>query len=402
MSKLLTESDSDYLTFLKEPLILVLLGLILMNFLNVAIYFCFLLIPIAFLLTRKSINLMDYGIIIICSFSFLYPVFLLINAVNVGSWGQIFGYFIFPPIFYFLGKYLVSKYPSVTTIYFLLFFMCFFLSILPFLANIRSAFMIGFMTERNLRLFWMPEEEAKSATIIGSYFAINMALLPLLFAPKVSNDEKKLALFSILLFAMAIFSILNMSNRAGLFISVISLIAFIFIPQKERFKHSLAVILFLIALVILFSIDAWGVRSFFENSRLLYRLSQTSLHEEGSRVIIWGNAINAIVEHPFGLPPNLRYNIGAEYAHNLWLDVGLRAGILPTIPLLIFTISLLVSIVKIVFSSKYGTFLRVLIAGAGIAFYITFFLEPIMEGFFVMFLLYCFYFGIVVGIKEYI
>jgi O-antigen ligase len=130
-------------------------------------------------------------------------------------------------------------------------------------------------------------------------------------------------------------------------------------------------------------------------------LSQTNINEE-SRISIWVNAVKIIFEHPFGIPPDFRVNLGAEYAHNLWLDVGIRAGILPLIPLLIFTISLLGSIVRLIFTSKYSTFLRVLITMVGVAFYITFSLEPVMEGIFIVFLVYCFFFGIVNGILKYI
>jgi O-antigen ligase len=257
------------------------------------------------------------------------------------------------------------------------------------------------MQERNVRLFWTPKEEVTSATIIGGYFAVNLALLPILFAQKVSKEEKRLALFSIFLFAIAIFSILNMSNRTGLLIIVGSMVAFIFIPQKNRFRYSIAFVLFLIALVIIYLINTWGIRSWFENTLFFHRISQTSIYEEGSRFITWGKASRAIFEHPFGIPPNFRFNLGSNFAHNLWLDVGLKTGILPLIPLLIFTISLLFSMVKVVLNRKYLIFLRVLIAVTGIAFYVTFFLEPVMEGFFIMFLLYCFYFGIVEGVMEF-
>jgi len=57
---------------------------------------------------------------------------------------------------------------------------------------------------------------------------------------------------------------------------------------------------------------------------------------------------------------------------------------------------------KVVFNKNNEEFLRFLIAGFGVAFYATFFLEPIMEGFYIMFFIYCFYFGIVVGIREYL
>lgn len=402
MTKFSPESSSNYLTLQKEPFILATLGLILINFLDVAIYFCFLYIPLVFYLIRKNENLSDFNLYMILLFSFLYPLFLLINGIFVESVAVTFGYFIFPAIFYFLGKYLIYKYPNTTTIYFLVFFICFFFSVLPFLANLSSVYKDGFMQERNIHLFWTAKNQVQAATSIGSYFAINMALLPLIFSPKSGKTEKWLTAVAILLFAIALFSILNMSNRSGLLITVVSLVAFLFIPQKNRLQNSLAVIVFLIILSLLYIFDVGNIRTFFETSRIFSRISGTNINEEQSRFIIWGNALKAISGHIFGIPPNFRFHLGANYAHNLWLDVTLRAGILPLIPLLIFSVTLFVSIVRLAFNSKYETFLRVLITCVGIGFFTTFFLEPIMEGFFIMFLLFCFFFGITEGMKLYI
>jgi hypothetical protein len=108
MNKLLTESNSDYLTFRKEPFILVILGLIMLNLFNVHIYYCYLFIPIVVLIFKRDIHLMSYSFISICTFSILYFVFLLINQVTLESWTLILGYCIFPPIFYFIGKYTIG------------------------------------------------------------------------------------------------------------------------------------------------------------------------------------------------------------------------------------------------------------------------------------------------------
>ncbi|MCX6185827.1 MAG: hypothetical protein NTU43_02370, partial [Bacteroidetes bacterium] len=85
----------------------------------------------------------------------------------------------------------------------------------------------------------------------------------------------------------------------------------------------------------------------------------------------------------------------AEYAHNLWLDVALKAGYYPLLILLIITIKYLITLGKILVMKLYTPFFRILLVGITVAFYSTFMVEPIMDGYFTMFCLYCFFFGFI-------
>jgi hypothetical protein len=384
------------ISFRKEIVLFIILVLILLNFLNFAIYFCYLVIPLFIIIFRKNKNILDKNVFLILCFSIIYPLFLLLNRVPV-SGSTLIGYFIFPPTFYFLGKYIVYKYPNNITIYFMFFFICFFFSILPFLANVRSVMEIGFMKDRNLSLLWSKDGETLAATGIGGYFALNMAFLPILFINKVTRTQKYLAALSLILLSMGMFSTLNMSNRAGLLISALSVILFIFMP-KNQLKSIFIIIIFTSLVIWIYSINAFNFRSWFEFSYYHERISNSGFNENGSRLVIWRNNLADLFKYPLG---NFRLGEGNDYAHNLWLDVGLRTGFIPLIPLIIFSFSAAILIVKISFNRKYDLFLRLLVIGFGISFYLTFLIEPILEGFFILFLLYCLYFGMVYGIKKY-
>ena len=391
-------NDPGSITLRKEPVFLVILALVLMNILNVAIYFCYLLIPLFVLISRKKIKLSDHNLIFILLFSVLYSIIIIIYNIPVGI-ALLIGYLLFPAIFYYLGKYFVGKYPTLSTVYFLFFFISLTFSILPFLANLRSILINGFMQERNLTLFWMENTQLAAATGIGSYFAINMAMLPLIFINKESTAEKKLLLFSVILFVIGVISILNMSNRTGLFIMILSTFFLMFIPKKNNAKFFLIIGLFFALLVFLYTTDAFHFRSWFEFSTYFERIKNTSLQEEDSRFLIWKSNFLKLLNNPFGY---INPDSATIYAHNLWLDVGRVTGIIPVFPLLLFTLSAIVSISKLVFNPQYEVFLRVLVAGFGIAFFATFFLEPVIEGMFILFLLFCFYFGTLVGIRKYV
>lgn len=400
MRKLLTEIDNNAVRFRDEPFLFIVLAAVLMNLFGYAIYFCYLLVPVFFVIFYNNRQLIDQNLIFIFLFSIFYTIILFINKFDVQSKTITVGYLIFPSLFYFIGKYLVSKYNSILTIYFVILGICLFFSVLPFLANVRSVIENGFMQDRNIRMFWMDEGQVRAATGVGSYFAINLALLPLIFVPKRTATEKKLAIFLIVLFGIAFFSILNMSNRTGLGITIFSLLALILVPNRNQTKIIFSVILFIFIIIILYISDAWGIRLWFENSVFFARLNNTDINEQGSRFLIWKYAFITLSNNLYGYTYDFRSIIGAGYAHNLWLDVGLKTGIIPLFLLLIFTLSAGINIIKIVFNNKYDIFLRVLICGLGIGFYLTFFVEPIIEGMLIMFFVFCLCFGMLTALRK--
>ncbi len=388
------------LSLVEKPLLLAVMALILTNFIGYGTYWCFLLIPFFIFNLYSNISLLDKHFISILIFSIIYTVFLIINNTAPPSNALLLTYLFSPSIFYFYGKYVIRKYPSNSTIYFVFFYICLLFSILPFLSNVRSVMQNGFMTVRSINLFWMSQQHAANATNIGSNFALNLSLLPLLFINR-SKTKRLYTFISLFLLVIAVFSILNMMNRTGLGIMVLALFSYFFY-SGDRIKSVLWISLFTLFLIFLYSFDILNFRTWFEYSGYYNRLANTGVYEQGSRFIIWKESLRSFLSYPFGVTyHNVSYMIGASYAHNLWLDVGLKTGFISLIPSLILTVSGLFSIAKITFNSNNEELVRALTAGFGIAFYVTFFVEPIMEGYSIFFFIYCFYLGILGGIREY-
>jgi len=258
----------------------------------------------------------------------------------------------------------------------------------------------GFMTVRSINLIWMDQQQGANATNIGSNFALNLSLLPFLFTER-SGRNRFYNWTSIFLVVIAAFSILNMLNRTGLGIMVLSAFFYIFY-SGNKVKSTIIVSVLVLLIALFYSFDIMGFRTWFLYSSYYDRISQTGVNEQGSRFIIWKEALNSFLKYPLGVTYyNVKYMIGASYAHNFWLDVGLKAGFIPLIPLLVVTVSGLYSISKVIFNKKNEENLRVIIAGFAVAFYVTFFVEPIMEGYSVFFFFYCFYLGVLGSVKEY-
>lgn len=370
--------------------------MILLNISGQSIYWCYLTLPIFLFVIYYNTDILDKNFLLTLAFSLLYPLSIFFNNDIPNSYTIFIGYFVFPPTFYFLGQYLIKKYPSAQTVYFLIFFVCFFLCLIPFLSNVYSVIENGFMSIRTIKLLWNKENAVLNATNLGSYFAINLTLLPLIFSRKKSATEKKYSFLALFLVIISLFSIINMLNRTGLVIFLCSLLVYIILSEK---RTNALIVLFILTgiFLILYTFNIEGFRTWFEFSNYYERLTETGIHNE-PRLRLWQEAIRVIFIRPFGNNSIM----GGNFAHNLWLDVGIKAGLIPMVALLVLTLSVLFDIIQIINNKNNAEFLRLLIAGCGIAFYITFFLEPIIAGYLILFFLYCFICGIITGYKKHV
>jgi hypothetical protein len=385
----------QYILWRDNPVLMSILGLILLNFMGYDIYWCYLLIPIFLVFVNDRDELAERNFMGFSLFSVLYFTFLHVNNIDV-SFSLLFGYLFFPPVFYFIGKLLIKRHPDNISVFNLLIFICLFFSFFPFLANLRSIAENGFMTVREIKTFWNYEGDPLNVTNIGVYFAFNLTLLPVCFMRK-DLFPRIINLLIIALFFTGLFSIINMSNRTGLLIVVVSLFSSVFVANnKRKFLLIISVILGLVGILMYFNL--FNTRTWIEYSLYFERISNTSVYEEGSRFVLWKNAIGGLLAYPLG---NSDYEIGSQYAHNMWLDVGRRAGIFPVIPLIFISLLTAINLIKASLVKSIQENVRYLLVGFGIAFYLTFFLEPILEGSYIFFFLFCFYAGVINGILDY-
>jgi Na+/melibiose symporter-like transporter len=113
------------------------------------------------------------------------------------------------------------------------------------------------------------------------------------------------------------------------------------------------------------------------------------------RINIWLMSIGNVISRPAGWSDS-----EVLYAHNLWLDVSKVAGILPFLSLCIFTISSIILVYNIIKKSQENHFFNIIILSYFIGFMAVFFVEPIMEGLFPLFLIFCIFIGILSGYAD--
>lgn len=362
----------------------------IINFLGFSVYWNYILVVITFLLTfKKGFKAYDNTLLFLLFYMISYAVILYEGNF---SYKTLF-YILTPISFYMLGKYTPTILTQEKTIFKFILIVIFFNSLIPFISNVISAQHIGFMKARDIPIIWS-NLKSSSATIIGAYVAINMSLIALLVLNKkyfYSNNYKFVIL---ILFAMGLFVILNISTRTGIFIGGISVLLPLFVT-KTKSKTILQIVL--LTIIVIFIVKVSGVWDWFKETyfytRFTDELKDVDLKRSETipRVFRWGYALQGLFDYPMG--GKQAYIGRGYYVHNLWLDVGWTTGVIPFIFLIIFTIKSIVSIIKITINKNIAVILRLLMLSVFIALILNFSVEPVMEGLYPLFCLWCFFIG---------
>jgi hypothetical protein len=160
--------------------------------------------------------------------------------------------------------------------------------------------------------------------------------------------------------------------------------------STRKIKYVIFILLSIIPII--FLLDFYGFLNWFEHTAYYNRFfGEIEQSEQLPRTNNWQLAFNGLFQYPLG---GAKTRLTSLYAHNLWLDVGWKAGVIPLIPLFIFTCRYIISVWRINNKKYYPLFFRSLIICVCLGFLLSFSVEPVMDGMFVNFCLFCLFFGV--------
>ena len=136
--------------------------------------------------------------------------------------------------------------------------------------------------------------------------------------------------------------------------------------------------------------NVFSFGEFVMGSTLVARFSDLGLFSD-ARFYAWRAALNGLLRYPLG---GRQADIGLNYAHNLWLDVGYVAGIIPFLLLVIFSWLLARSLGYLLRDRQTPDALKNFLIGIYVSVHLAFFVEPVLEGAFVSFSMFCFITGV--------
>ncbi|WP_156950114.1 O-antigen ligase family protein [Maribacter antarcticus] len=362
--------------------------LYLINPYSMGFLFGYLLILSLLLNGKKLIHYLDRDFVFLSLFAITYALFY---AMNQKSGIQlIFIYALFPGFFYLFGKYLVIDGMTTGHLVFLFFTIGFLFSLSPLISVVINLREGGFVQlNREVPLFWDGKET--KATLMSAYLTFNMCL-PIIYLIKERKIPWLMQSIVGVIFIISLLSVFRLGSRTQLVICFLSIVlSLLFIIPKQTVKANTKLFLFLLfitALILKFVPLNLNADYF---SVLGSRLQESgNISSAGGRSALWLQGLENLFTHPLGWQgPNVRY------AHNLWLDVARYAGIIPFGLLLIFTLGSLRNTLKAVRKAPKELLLNTTMLIFTMASMLIFFVEPVMEGLFFLFTVYCLFQGII-------
>jgi hypothetical protein len=299
-----------------------------------------------------------------------------------------------PSLLYLIGKYISINYRNHQIGVFFLLFIAFSFSLIPMTSILLQIQENGFIEgSRSLYLIWDKNFEI-SATGLGSYFVLNMASIGLINIKKSSKVERSVTFLVVVLFLLSLICVLRLGSRTQLVIAVISSVGtyLLNIRKQSLFKNVFfAALLIGSTFYLLENIDGKSDVMSFYSDRM--NNDEAGIGTAGGRTGRWISGLESIVSDPFGWELS-RFG----YAHNFWLDVARVAGIIPLLFLVLFTVSSIKIWIKSLKILRDDLFFRSYIFVFFVSIILMFNVEPIMEGMYLLFLLFCLFVGFLNGI----
>jgi len=350
--------------------------------------FGYVLILVLLLNGKRLVPYLDSDFVFLSLFAISYALFY---ALDRSSGVQlIFIYAFFPGFFYLFGKYLAVPNLSTSKLVLLFFgigFVFSFSALISVLLDLRTG---GFVQlSREIPMVW--NGEPKKATLMSAYLTFNMCL-PIIYLIKQRKIPLVLQVLAGGVFVASLLSVFRLGSRTQLVITVLAIIiSFLFVVPRQTIKANTKLFFFMI-LVVAFVLKFVPLNLDADYFSVLGSRLQESKNTSsaGGRTELWLQALENLFSHPLGWRGS-----HVRFAHNLWLDVARFAGVIPFFLLLIFTGRSLRNTYKAIRKDPEKLFLNTTMLIFTLAAMLVFFVEPVMEGLFYLFTVYCLYQGII-------
>lgn len=158
------------------------------------------------------------------------------------------------------------------------------------------------------------------------------------------------------------------------------------LTQRKLGSRVLAVLVCLAAGIWLCCrLNVLGLGDFVSGSNLMARITEgTGLRQSNAeRLGQFFKGLRNLYDHPLG------GRAEEYYYHNLWLDVGRVAGVIPLVPLLAFQLTAAVHVLRLCREERQDAGLRCLLGCVWLGLFLNAAVEPVLEGMLDLFLAFC-------------
>lgn len=295
-------------------------------------------------------------------------------------------------LFFAVGFNLASKNKKATYCYFILLLAAFFTSFINIYNGLIDTAQNGFIVPE--RMFGRDREEfTQTTSLIVSELIPTIACIGLFFDKPNLIDDKRLRWFAFALGILGELCAIHYVSRAGILIMALSIITGLIYRSKINFRTIFFISITILAYLSFLQTDAYAV--FELKNETGGDLATGNGRDE--RMLYW---LNRIIENPIGIVNWQNQYSQYSWAHNFWLDFTKECGIIPGIALVLFSLRNLYYVVRIAINRHINKSVAQLVLLLGIAYFLTLFTEPTMQGAPLLMFSYLFFCGIVKSIYK--
>lgn len=369
-------------------------------------YEIFAIIPVFLILIKKRLSKKCRTTSFIL---FVFSVFFVVSFIlrdDISSRSNYLTYF-FPPIFYMAGCYIGDKYKKNEKVLLcILFIMLLMYAANDFIQLMKAVFLGDSLIIDTRTVYNDLGRDTRSATGYALILSVLVVGVAFIFSPRQTGIIKIIRFLGITLGLLAIIGMVALVTRTTIVQSMVLLLVSLYMFMKEKTKNKVGfgLLLSLVAIILL-------TNYFFKSGDLFQFIdayqSRNEIDENlgygfaGSRMDRWPIALLDVFFHPLGTASGKMVSeYTNSYAHNMWLDVGLTAGWVPFVILLVISVNNVYTSYKIWLDHNYGYFTRLYFFSLMVIFMLGCFVEPVLGALFNHFLVYLVFCGIVSEMKP--
>lgn len=328
-------------------------------------------------------------------FSIIYAVFYAMKP-SLGAQFIVI-YALIPTTLYVGGKLLFKEISNEIKTFWLLVLIGFTFSLPGMISIVLDVFEYGFVkAKRDVTSIW--SGDLQSATNMASGFALNMCIPGFIVISRKQVQKKAGLVVLLAIYLISVFCVLRLGSRTQIALSLFTLIVAIFYKMgKQNTKKNLGlfVLIFLSVNVgisyLTLDTDSELLSAYADRADSKTNGAATA----GGRTNKWEKSVVQMFKDPLG------WDIKEfGFSHNLWFDATRVGGLLSFFLLMLFTISAFKQILKLYRLNQQPKLLDGQLLLYCTSFFLSFFVEPILEGYFILFSLFCLVLGVLTAYVE--
>lgn len=364
-------SDKKYINII----INISLFLASMNFMHYGQLFIAFICVVLFVDNKFKIKVNNIKTFIIL---LLFAITFFVFSYKQGIY-SLFGFFL--PMAYYIGSNVkqIDDNSMIKIIYLIAFGMSFYIA----LNLIYTVFLYGSEILYHSWEYDIWLKQRISPTTISTFmlFIISMSYYLLHY-----EKDKKLKVVGLIAFIFVMLFNLKLGRRSPYVITIASLIVsfvidvFIIrnrnIDKKRLIKFLLFVIILVLLIILLYIFDYKNFRFYFDTMTIINKIKNYGLNPE--RLDIFIESLKYMPKYLFG-GQKISSILGIQI-HDLWFDIYDYAGILPFIFICIYTIKMVLMVIRLINNKVISNTTKIVIITFSLCIFLEMLIEPIMTG----------------------